>query len=294
MYKDFASLLAQAAEAKVPLWRVIAEDEMRLSELSEHELLMRLDTRLSVMEQSAKRALEGPLETVGGLISGVACRHARYAGNGKALTGKLANRVMAYALSSSEVNASMGCICAAPTAGACGILPAVLFGLREEYDLSRGELQLALLTASGVGAVITKNATVSGAEGGCQAECGVAAAMAAAAAVFLVNGSNDACIHAAAFALMNAMGLVCDPIAGLVQVPCAQRNASQAVNALVSADLALAGMRSVIPPDEVVEAMLRVGHMLPDALKETAQGGIAATPTGKRIAKEIFPEEHHG
>lgn len=293
MYKDFASLLAQAAEAKAPLWRVIAEDEMRLSELSEHELLMRLDTRLSVMEQSAKRALDGPLETVGGLISGVACRHARYAENGKALAGRLANRVMAYALSSSEVNASMGCICAAPTAGACGILPAVLFGMREEFDLSRGELQLALLTASGVGAVITKNATVSGAEGGCQAECGVAAAMAASAAVFLVSGSNDACIHASAFALMNAMGLVCDPIAGLVQVPCAQRNASQAVNALVSADLALAGMRSVIPPDEVVEAMLRVGHMLPDALKETAQGGIAATPTGKRIAREIFPEENH-
>ena len=176
-------------------------------------------------------------------------------------------------------------------AGACGILPAVLFGMREEYDLSRGELQLALLTASGVGAVITKNATVSGAEGGCQAECGVAAAMAASAAVFLANGTNEASIHAVAFALMNAMGLVCDPIAGLVQVPCAQRNASQAVNALVAADLALAGMRSVIPPDEVVEAMLKVGHMLPDALKETAQGGIAATPTGKRIAKRIFPEE---
>ncbi len=291
MYKDLTSLLAEATEAKQPLWRIIAEEEMRLSEIKEHELLMRLDTRLSVMEQSAMRALESPLETVGGLISGVASRHARYANDRKGLAGGLANRVMAFALSCSEVNASMGCICAAPTAGACGILPAVLFGLREEYDLSRGELQLALLTASGVGAVITRNATVSGAEGGCQAECGVAAAMAASAAVFLVNGTNEACIHAAAFALMNAMGLVCDPIAGLVQVPCAQRNASQAVNALVSADLALAGMRSVIPPDEVVEAMLKVGHLLPDALKETAQGGIAATPTGRRIAKELFPEQ---
>ena len=290
MYKAFAGLLAEAAAAKAPLWRIIAEEEMRLSELSDHELFMRLDTRLSVMEQSALRALDGPLETVGGLISGVASRHARYAERG-GLSGRLTNRVMAYALSCSEVNASMGCICAAPTAGACGILPAVLFGMREEYDLSRGELQLALLTASGVGAVITKNATVSGAEGGCQAECGVAAAMAASAAVFLANGTNEASIHAVAFALMNAMGLVCDPIAGLVQVPCAQRNASQAVNALVAADLALAGMRSVIPPDEVVEAMLKVGHMLPDALKETAQGGIAATPTGKRIAKRIFPEE---
>lgn len=290
MYKDLASLLAEATEAGVPLWRIIADEELRLSEMKDHDLLMRLDTRLSVMEQSATRALEEPLETVGGLISGVASRHYTYAQDKGGLAGRLANRVMAFALSSSEVNAAMGCICAAPTAGACGILPAVLFGLREEYDLSRGELQLALLTASGIGAVITKNATVSGAEGGCQAECGVAAAMAASAAVFLANGTNEACIHAAAFALMNSMGLVCDPIAGLVQVPCAQRNASQAVNALLSADLALAGMRSVIPPDEVVEAMLKVGHSLPDTLKETAQGGIAATPTGKRIAKEIFPD----
>lgn len=290
MYKDLAGLLAEATEAGVPLWRIIADEELRLTEMSDHELMMRLDTRLSVMEQSANRALEEPLETVGGLISGVASRHQTYARDKGGLAGRLANQVMAYALSSSEVNAAMGCICAAPTAGACGILPAVLFGLREEYDLSRGELQLALLTASGVGAVITRNATVSGAEGGCQAECGVAAAMAASAAVFLANGTNEASIHAAAFALMNSMGLVCDPIAGLVQVPCAQRNASQAVNALLSADLALAGMRSIIPPDEVVDAMLRVGHMLPDALKETAQGGIAATPAGKRIAKEIFPE----
>ncbi len=290
MYKDLAGLLAEATEAGVPLWRIIADEELRLTEMSDHELMMRLDTRLSVMEQSANRALAEPLETVGGLISGVASRHQRYAESKGGLAGRLANQVMAYALSSSEVNAAMGCICAAPTAGACGILPAVLFGLREEYDLSRGELQLALLTASGVGAVITRNATVSGAEGGCQAECGVAAAMAASAAVFLSNGTNEASIHAAAFALMNSMGLVCDPIAGLVQVPCAQRNASQAVNALLSADLALAGMRSIIPPDEVVDAMLRVGHMLPDALKETAQGGIAATPAGKRIASEIFPE----
>lgn len=290
MYKDLASLLAEATEAGVPLWRIIADEELRLTEMTDHELMMRLDTRLSIMEQSANRALEEPLETVGGLISGAASRHQTYARDKGGLAGRLANQVMAYALSSSEVNASMGCICAAPTAGACGILPAVLFGLREEYDLSRGELQLALLTASGVGAVITRNATVSGAEGGCQAECGVAAAMAASAAVFLANGTNEASIHAAAFALMNSMGLVCDPIAGLVQVPCAQRNASQAVNALLSADLALAGMRSIIPPDEVVDAMLRVGHMLPDALKETAQGGIAATPTGKRIAKEIFPD----
>lgn len=200
MYKDLASLLAEAAEAGVPLWRIVLEEEMRLSELSENEVLLRIDTRLSVMEQSATRALAAPLETVGGLISGFASRHATYAHDKTGLTGKLANRVMALALSSSEVNASMGCICAAPTAGACGIVPAVLFGLREQYDYTRADLQRALLTASGIGAVITRNATVSGAEGGCQAECGVAAAMAAAAAVFLAGGTNEASIHASAFA----------------------------------------------------------------------------------------------
>ena len=192
------------------------------------------------------------------------------------------------ALSCSEVNASMGKICAAPTAGACGILPSVLIGVGENLCLERLEILKALLTASGVGAIITKNATVSGAEGGCQAECGVAAAMAASAAVQMAGGSNEAAVHAAALALINCMGLVCDPVAGMVQAPCAQRNASQAVNAILSADLALAGMRSIVPPDEVVEAMLQVGRMLPPALRETGLGGIANTPGAKIITADVL------
>lgn len=198
------------------------------------------------------------------------------------------NRTMAMALSSCEVNGSMGKICAAPTAGSCGILPAVLISVSEQLKAPQEEVLRALLVASGIGAVITENATVSGSEGGCQAECGVAAAMAAAAVVYLKGGSPEMMINACGFSLMNCMGLVCDPVAGLVQMPCAARNASQAVNALISADMALSGMGTVVPPDEIVEAMYKVGRALPVSLRETALGGIAATPTGKKIRKSIF------
>ena len=238
------------------------------------------------MEDAAARALKSPLHAVGGLIDGVAEKQWRYAA-GETLCGGFLNRVMARAYSCSEVNASMGRICAAPTAGSCGILPAVLLTMQEARGLSRSEVIDALLTASGFGAVVMKNATVAGAEGGCQAECGVAAAMAAAAAVQLCGGTLPQMLSAFSHALSACMGLVCDPVEGLVQVPCAQRNASQAVSALVSADQALAGQVFPIPADQVVGAMYRVGRQLPPELKETAQGGIAATDLGKEIAREI-------
>lgn len=167
-------------------------------------------------------------------------------------------------------------------------MPAVLISVSEQLKAPQEEVLRALLVASGIGAVITENATVSGSEGGCQAECGVAAAMAAAAVVYLKGGSPEMMINACGFSLMNCMGLVCDPVAGLVQMPCAARNASQAVNALISADMALSGMGTVVPPDEIVEAMYKVGRALPVSLRETALGGIAATPTGKKIRKSIF------
>jgi L-serine dehydratase len=182
----------------------------------------------------------------------------------------------------------MGKICAAPTAGACGILPAVLVSISERENIARRKTLEGLLTASGIGAIIMKNASVAGAEAGCQAECGVAAAMAAAATVELLGGTQEAALNSVALVLMNCMGLICDPVAGLVQVPCAQRNASQAINALLSADLALAGMISPIPVDEVIEAMYKVGKLLPASLKETSMGGIAATKTGKEINNRIF------
>jgi L-serine dehydratase len=288
MYNNTQELLAEAAAQDLALWQVILHNEQRLSGLTEAEIFQRLEEHFEVMLASAQKALTRPCPTVGSLIEGVTIQQYSYAEKGHTLCGSLINRVMARALSCCEVNASMGKVCAAPTAGACGILPAVLISVAEERKLSRRQTLEGLLTASGVGAIITKNATVSGAEGGCQAECGVAAAMAAAAAVQMAGGTPAMALHSCALALMNVMGLVCDPIAGLVQVPCAQRNASQAVNALLSADLALGGMQSIIPLDEVIEAMYRVGRMLPYQLRETALGGLAVTNTGKAITRQIF------
>ncbi len=288
MYRSLSELLSLSERQGAPLWRIVLDNEMELYGLDERTVLARLQIHFQVMEKSSKKAFSRSLSTPGNLISGIAAPQNTYALSGDTLCGGFVNYVMALALSSSEVNASMGKICAAPTAGSCGILPAVLIGLREKLHLSLEETLHGLLTASGIGAVITENATVSGAAGGCQAECGTAAAMAAAAAVEMAGGTPHAAIHAAGIALMNIMGLVCDPVAGLVQVPCAQRNASQAVNALLSADLALAGMLCLIPPDEIVDAMYRVGKLLPASLKETAQGGVAATKTGRQLASDIF------
>ena len=291
MYQNFEQLLSLCSEKKEALWRIILENECAVQNTTEKAVFTELDKRFTVMEESAAKALDKPLATAGNLISGYACRHNAYNKKTPGLCGTFINRVIALALSVSEVNASMGRICAAPTAGASGIIPAVLIALKEKYakgTAGRKKILKALLTASGIGAVIVKNATVSGAEGGCQAECASAAGMASAAAVEFAGGTPAQSLDAFCFCLMNAMGLICDPVAGLVQVPCAQRNASQAVNALLSADMALAGMKSPIPADEVLEAMYRVGKMLPFELKETARGGIAATKTGKLLRTTLL------
>lgn len=291
MYSNFDGLLSLAEKCRVPLWQIILENEKKLLDKTEAEIFALMQQRYDVMEASANRALNTPMPTVLGLVSGISAPQNRYAEQNGGLCGPLINKAMAYALSCSEVNAAMGKICAAPTAGACGILPAVLLTLKEARALTQRQTLCGLLTAAGVGAIIMKNATVAGAEGGCQAECGVAAAMAASAAVELSGGSPRQALDAVCFTLMNSMGLVCDPVAGLVQVPCAQRNASQTVNALLSADLALAGMTSIIPPDEVVEAMYRVGRQLPMELRETAMGGIAATDAAKKFAVQLAEQK---
>lgn len=291
MYHTIAGLLEIARENDVPLWKVILENEKKLTGLEESEIWSRLMQRYQIMCSSAERALYEGLKTAGGLIEGIASVQYIYAQQDNSICGGFVNLLMARALSGSEVNAAMGKICAAPTAGACGILPAVLISVGERCHASEDSIVKGLLTASGIGGIITAKATVSGAEGGCQAECGVAAAMAAAGAVEIAGGSNEAAIHACSLALIHCMGLICDPVAGLVQVPCAQRNASQAVNAVISADMALAGMECIIPADEVVEAMYKVGKSLPIELRETALGGIAATRTGKAISKQIFGME---
>ena len=285
MYRNFADVARACAQRGIGPAQLFLESECRLTERAPDEVRAQLRARWAVMEASARQALEAPQRTAGGLIDGMAHRQWTYA-PGQSLCGPFLNRVMARALSCSEVNASMGRICAAPTAGACGVLPAVLVSLQEERGLGWEALEGALLVASGFGAVVMRNATVAGAEGGCQAEVGTASAMAAASSVYLMGGSPEQCFAAAGLAIQNMLGLVCDPIAGLVEAPCQARNAAGASNALVSAELVLAGVPEVIPFDEVVEAARQVGHALPESLRETALGGIAATPTACRLAEQ--------
>lgn len=292
MYNTVEDLCRTAEKKKQPIWQEILEEEMRCTEKTEEEIWEQLSFRYEIMKKGTEAALgESENKLRRSLISGMAKKQFRHGESGKSLCGVFLNRMMARALSLSETNAAMGKICAAPTAGSCGILPAVLVSLEEEWELPGRKLLEGLLIASGIGAVVMKNATVAGAEGGCQAECGVAAAMAAAAAVYLAGGSVRQQADAVSYALINVMGLICDPIAGLVQIPCAQRNASQAVNALLSADMALSGNICPIPADEAIEAMYKVGKQLPPELKETSMGGIAVTKTGKKMAEQILNQE---
>lgn len=283
MYDNFSELLKYCHESDCAISEAVLRNEERLSGRTRNAIMGELRDMYNVMYAEAQKALDKPLSAGFSLIAGQASQQQRYALGGSTICGGMINRLMARALSCSETNAAMGRICAAPTAGSCGILPAVIITLSEQLNSSDDSTLMALAAASGVGAVVIKNATVAGAEGGCQAECGVAAAMAAAGAVELMGGTPDQALDASALVLKSIMGLICDPVAGLVQVPCALRNATQAVNALACADLALGGMKSLIPLDEVVSAMYSVGHMLPTQLRETALGGIAATPTGLSV-----------
>ena len=236
----------------------------------------------------ASDSYTGDRRSVSGLVGGDGLKMRQYAIRGKAMSGGYVSEVIAEALSMAESNACMRRIVAAPTAGACGVLPAVLLPLCEREHYTQHELLEALYVASGIGAVIAYRASISGAAGGCQAEIGTASAMAAGALVSLRGGTNEQIGHAVAMALKNLMGLVCDPVAGLVEVPCVKRNVIGAVNAISAADMALAGIESRIPVDEVIDAMGEVGRRMPVEFRETALGGLAATPTGKAV-KERMP-----
>ncbi len=267
-------------------------EEMARSELSREDVESRMRKNLHVMLSSSSLAQEKEVKSVSGLIGGDAFRIRKYAESNNTLTGDFMVRAMARAISSSEVNAAMGRIVASPTAGSCGILPAVIISAAERLNKTEDDMINSLFTASGVGIIIAKNATLAGAEGGCQAECGSAAAMGAAAVVEMMGGTPEQALNAAAIVLKNILGLVCDPVAGLVEVPCAKRNIAGAVSSLTTADLVMAGVASKIPFDEVVWAMYKVGRQLPPELRETAQGGIAITPTAQKLKDEIFKEKN--
>ena len=274
-----AQLLALCQEGSVTLGEAMLRREMDLTGASREEIMARLERSLEIMEQAAAAALAAPQKTMGGLIGGEAIALEARREAGKAVCGPLLARSAAIAMGTLEVNASMGLIVAAPTAGSCGVLPGALLGQAEAFGFKREALLEGLLTASAVGYLIARNATVAGAEGGCQAEVGTASAMAAAAIAGLHGGSPEQCLWASGTALVNLMGLVCDPIGGLVESPCQGRNAIGVAGALVAAETALAGIPSPAPLDEVIAAMYAVGRALPGELRETALGGIAAAPS---------------
>ena len=283
-YRSFSRLEELASERDRPIWEIIIEAEMQESELEREEIMKKMRERLEVMREAVERGLENDFESVGGLSGGDADRLSR---SDEFLGSDLTRKTAEAALATAEVNAGMGRIVAGPTAGASGIVPAVVLSLAGEKNLSE-EIQIrGLLTAGGLGSIVASEATLSGAAGGCQAECGVGSAMAAGAAVAMMEGSTDQIFNAFALALKNLLGLVCDPVAGLVEVPCVKRNAFAATHALTAASLALAGVESVIPADEVVEAMAQIGDMLPCSLKETAEAGLADTETGRELEENI-------
>lgn len=240
-----------------------------------------------IMKNSIESGLINAPTSKSGLVGGDGQKLYQYS-KSETLAGHKINRAVSYALATAEVNASMGRIVACPTAGSCGIVPAVLKSVQETYNFSDHKITLGLFTAAAIGSVVAFKASVSGAVGGCQAECGTASAMAAAAAVELVGGSPKQAADAAAMVIKNILGLVCDPVAGLVEVPCVKRNAMGASLALICADMALAGIKSKIPLDEVISAMDAVSKLMPVSLKETALGGLAATPTAIKIAEELY------
>jgi len=290
MYISGDELLRLAESKNVRISEIVIEEEAKESETDKEQIMNRMKKHYRVMRESAEHCLNQKIKSVGGIIGGDAKKLNAYAGTKNTLCGQTVNKAMAMALSTSELNAAMGRICAAPTAGSAGIIPAAILSASQTLGSNEDQIVHALLTASGIGKIIAQEATLSGAEGGCQAECGSAASMAAAAVVELSGGSPKQSLHAAALALKAVMGLICDPIAGLVESPCALRNASGVINALTCADMALAGVESVIPFDEVVGAMYKVGKALPVEFRETALGGIAATETGKKIQKRIFED----
>ena len=274
-------IIKECNDRNIHLYHLAIEDEMNKNNVSEEYIRAEFYKMLDVMGKSSSNFLEKESVTNMGMIDGFAKKMNDYYKKGKSFCGDDVTRAMAMAFSTIEVNASMGKIVAAPTAGASGILPAAFMSAKIKFDLDKDTLINGLLTSSFVGKIIGKYFTFAGAEGGCQAECGSAASMASAGLVQMLGGSVEQCFHAGSFALLNVMGLVCDPVAGLVEYPCAFRNSSGVINAMLCADMALAGVKSVVPFEEVMKAANIVGSALPLSLRETGRGGIAGTETKK-------------
>lgn len=285
MYKTIKELVEQANESS--LYEVILNDEMERSGESESYIFAKMEHQLDVMMRSIKQGVDG-VSSHTGLTGMDAKRLNTYNLEHEPICGPTVLKAVTNAMATNEVNASMGLICATPTAGSAGVVPGVLSALTERYNLSKEQQIRFLFVAGGFGLVIANNASISGAMGGCQAEIGSASAMASAATVDALGGSPTMAAHALSMTIKNMLGLICDPVAGLVEVPCVKRNALGASQALVSADMALAGIQSLIPADEVIHTMHVVGTNLPSEFRETGEGGLAITPTALKHQNRIF------
>jgi L-serine dehydratase len=288
--RSFGEWILRAETAGTTLADVIVKQESRHAQRPAAAIRADMARNWQVMRAAIAAGLASGEKSPSGLVGGDARQYYARIGAGRALAGEAAAKAIAYALAVSEVNACMGRIVAFPTAGSCGIMPGAVAAAAETRGYSDEAIVEGLLTAAGAGLIIAENASISGAEAGCQAECGAGGAMAAAAIVELEGGTPRQVGMAVALALKNSLGLVCDPVAGLVEVPCVRRNAFYAVQALVAADMALAGVESAIPVDEVIDTMRQVGAAMPASLRETSQGGLARTPTGMAIQRRLFAE----
>lgn len=288
-YDSIAAICEAAEQQQVTISALVLSDQAEQTEMPEEALYERMKNSLYVMQEAVREGKNPDLRSTSGLTGGDAARMEAYAAGG-GITGTFLNHAMARAVAVSEYNAAMGRIVASPTAGSCGILPGTVVTMLEEGRCDEHAAVMALFTAGAIGMVIAQKASIAGAQGGCQAECGSASAMAAAALVELSGGTPAQAAHACAIAIKNQLGLVCDPVAGLVEIPCIKRNVSGIAIAFTSAEMALAGVESKIPVDECVTAMRQVGDLLPCSLKETSQAGLAVTPTGLRLKKQVFGE----
>ena len=278
-FKNAKELLALCQEKKLPISEVMRQREILLGETTAEIVDQRMDRVLEIMKDATFSPIKDPVISMGRLIGGEARKLCEFHDLGKSLCGNVLGKGITYAMATLETNASMGLIVASPTAGSAGIVPGMMLALQEVYGFSDKKIRQALFNAGAIGYLAMRNATVAGAVGGCQAEVGIASAMAASAAVELLGGTPLQCTYAASTVLMNMLGLVCDPVGGLVEYPCQNRNAAGVSNALIAAEMSLAGIPQFIPLDEMIDAMYTVGKKLPAELRETALGGCAATPS---------------
>lgn len=278
-FKNANELLTLCEEKNLPISEIMRLREIELGETTAETVKERMSRVLEIMKDAARSPIERPVKSMGGLIGGEARKLSLHAQNSQGLCGDLLQRAITYAMATLETNASMGLIVASPTAGSAGIVPGLMLAMQEHYHFSDDQIIQALFNASAIGYLAMRNATIAGAVGGCQAEVGVASAMAASATVELMGGTPKECTYAASTVLMNMLGLVCDPVGGLVEYPCQNRNAAGVANAIIAAEMALAGIPQLIPLDEMIQTMFTVGKKLPAELRETAMGGCATTPS---------------